>query len=72
MPKVFDLMFTDDKSARGGCTLGWLIEYFWKEDSNYVISGYVVKILNNLMIGNPHKVLEYLIKNCCPKMLPFL
>ncbi len=28
-PKVFELMFTEDKSARGGVTAGWLVEYFW-------------------------------------------
>jgi hypothetical protein len=93
MPKVFELMFTEDKMARGGCTVGWLIEYFWSDGkalmnegsqnttnthrngtpgTNYIISGYVVRILNNLMIGNAHKVLEYLIRNCCPKMLNYL
>ncbi len=65
-------MFTEDKDARGGCTVGWLIEYFWKGEPNYVISGYVIRILNNLIPGSPHKVLEYMIKNACPQMILFL
>ena len=28
-----------------------------------MLSGYVVKILMNLMVGNAHRVLEYLFKN---------
>jgi hypothetical protein len=50
-------MFSEDKDARGGSTVGWLVDYFWKGQQNYVISGYVIKILNNLIPGNPHKVL---------------
>ena len=30
---------------------------------NYVLSGYIVKILMNLMVGNAPRVLEYLFKN---------
>ncbi len=56
-PKVFELMFSEDKDARGGSTVGWLVDYFWKGQQNYVISGYVIKILINLIPGNPHKVL---------------
>ncbi len=65
-------MFTEDKSARGGVTAGWLVEYFWQNKPNYIISGYVIKILNNLIPGNPHKLLEFMIKNSCQQMLGFL
>ena len=41
-------------------------------EPNYVISGYVTKILNNLIPGNPHKVLEYMIRNACPQMILYL
>lgn len=52
--------------------MGWLIEYFWQNKPNYVISGYVIKILNSLIPGNPMKVLEYMIRNACPQMSLFL
>lgn len=52
--------------------LAKLLAYF-DGTPNYVLSGYIVKILINLMAGNAPKVLEYLFKNSkimkCPKFL---
>lgn len=52
----------DDEQVKGDIILGRLLEYFEKPP-NYVISGYVVKILLNLLAGNAPRVLEYLFKN---------
>ena len=62
MPKVFELFFMDDEEIKGEIILGRLLEYFEKPP-NYVISGYVVKILLNLLIGNAPRVVDYLFKN---------
>lgn len=62
MPKVFELFFMEDEENKGDIMLGRLLEYF-DGPSNYVLSGYIVKILINLMAGNAPKVLEYLFKN---------
>ena len=55
-PKVFDLVFLEDEDATGGFVLGRLLHYF-ETESNYIISGYVTKILMNLMAGNAIRVL---------------
>ncbi len=36
---------------------------YFDNPPNYVLSGYVVKIIMNLMVGNASRVLEYLFKN---------
>ena len=62
IPKVFELFFMEDEENKGDILLGRLLNYFDKP-SNYVLSGYVVKIIMNLMAGNAPRVLEYLFKN---------
>jgi hypothetical protein len=52
----------EDEENRGEILLGRLLNYF-DGPSNYVLSGYVVKIIMNLMVGNAPRVLEYLFKN---------
>jgi hypothetical protein len=39
---------------------------------NFVISGYVVRILLNLMPANPARVLEFVLKSQPERMLRFL
>lgn len=36
---------------------------YFDNPPNYVLSGYVVKIIMNLMVGNASRVIEYLFKN---------
>ena len=51
--------------------LGRLLRYF-EGGPNYVISGYVVRILMNLIPANPTRVIEYLFKNAPERMLRFM
>ena len=62
MPKVFELFFMEDEERKGEIVLARLLQYF-DGPPNYVLSGYIVKILMNLMVGNAPRVLEYLFKN---------
>lgn len=62
IPKVFELFFMEDEQYKGEILLGRLLNYF-EGPPNYVLSGYVVKIIMNLMTGNAPRVLEYLFKN---------
>jgi hypothetical protein len=56
IPKVFELFFMEDEDSKGDILLGRLLTYFEKPP-NYVLSGYVVKIIMNLMVGNAPRVL---------------
>lgn len=56
IPKVFELFFMEDDDNKGDILLGRLMNYF-DGPSNYVLSGYVVKIIMNLMVGNAPRVL---------------
>lgn len=62
IPKVFELFFMEDEQSKGDIMLGRLLLYF-DGQPNHVLSGYVVKIIMNLMVGNAPRVLEYLFKN---------
>lgn len=46
----------EDEENRGEILLARLLNYF-DGPSNYVLSGYVVKIIMNLMVGNAPRVL---------------
>lgn len=51
--------------------LGRLLRYF-DTAPNYVISGYVVRILMNLIPANPSRIIEYIFKSNPERMLRFL
>ena len=40
--------------------------------SNYVVSGYVVRILMNLIPANPHRVIESIFRGPIERILNFL
>lgn len=61
-PKVIELFFTDCELEKGTICLDHLLAYF-NTQPNFVISGYVVKILMNLMLGNGPRVMEHIMKN---------
>lgn len=46
----------EDEDRKGDILLGRLLNYFDGE-SNHVLSGYVVKIIMNLLVGNAPRVL---------------
>ncbi len=51
--------------------LNRLLRYF-DTVSNYVISGYVVRVLMNLIPANPHRVIECILRGQPERMLNFL
>lgn len=64
-------MFLDDPEEKGALVISRLFKYF-EGPPNYVISGYVAKILMNLFPANPSRVLEYILKSQPEKMLDFV
>lgn len=71
VPKVYELFFMEDPEDRSQPLLGRLLRYF-DTAPNYVISGYVVRILMNLIPANPSRVIEYIFKSAPERMLRFL
>jgi len=64
LPKVYELLFSEDPEDSNLVVLGRLMRYF-DTTPNFVISGYIVRILMNLMPANPARVLEFVLK-CQP------
>jgi hypothetical protein len=71
VPKVYELFFLEDPEDRSQPLLGRLMRYF-DTAPNYVISGYVVRILMNLVPANPSRVIEFIFKSSPERMLRFL
>jgi hypothetical protein len=62
VPKVYELFFLEDPSDNTQIILNRLLRYF-DTVPNYVISGYVIRILMNLIPANPTRVIEYIYKS---------
>jgi hypothetical protein len=71
IPKVYELLFLEDPEEKGAPVLGRLLKYF-DSTPNYVISGYVAKILMNLFPANPSRILEFLLRAQPERMLNFV
>lgn len=71
LPKIYELLFLEDPEDKSSAVLARLLRYF-DTVPNYVISGYVVRILMNLMPANPTRVLEFVFKCNPERMLKFL
>lgn len=62
LPKMYELLFLEDPEEKGAPVLGRLFRYF-DSNPNYVISGYVSKIILNLFPANPTRILEFVLKS---------
>ena len=71
VPKVYELLFQEYPEEKGGPVLGYLLKYF-NTTPNYVISGYVAKIVLNLFPPNPARVLEFVLRSQPEKMINFV
>ena len=71
IPKVYELLFLEDPEEKGAPVLGRLLKYF-DSTPNYVISGYVAKILMNLFPANPSRILEFILRSQPERMLNFV
>jgi hypothetical protein len=71
VPKIYELFFVEDPEDRAQPLLGRLLRYF-DGAPNYVISGYVVRILMNLIPANPSRVIEQIFKSAPERMLRFM
>lgn len=71
VPKVYELFFMEDPTFKPAPLLTRLLSYF-DTPPNYVISGYVVRIIMNLIPANPSRVIEHLYKSNPQRMLPYL
>ena len=56
IPKIYELMFMDDPDNKGQPLLTRLMGYF-NTTPNYTLSGYVVRIMMNLIPANPSRVI---------------
>ena len=56
VPKVYELLFMEDPSSKPALLLTRLLSYF-DTSPNYVISGYIVRVLVNLIPANPSRVI---------------
>ena len=56
LPKIYEILFAEDPENSSEIVLGRLLNYF-NTSPNYVISGYVVRILINLIPANPSRVI---------------
>lgn len=71
IPKIYELLFTEDPEEKGAPVFNRLLKYF-DGPSNYVLSGYIVKIIMNLFPANPARVLEQLFRSKPERMLNFI
>lgn len=71
LPKVYELFFLEDPEDHSQPILNRLLRYF-DTTPNYVISGYVIRILLNLIPANPSRVIESIYKARPERMLRFL
>lgn len=71
VPKIYELLFMDDPDSKGSPLLTRLMNYF-STTPNYVISGYVIRILMNIIPANPSRVIEQIYKSNPERLLLFL
>ena len=62
IPRVYELLFNEDPEEKGSPVLKRLLKYF-DTAPNYVISGYVARIILNLFPANPSRVLEFILRS---------